>query len=80
VPPVVAFQVPAKVYGDVDVVDERFVEDAHHADVAVHVWTSTRSRRWPELLDLDVDGLVSDRPTPLASAAQGTGLRWDGVL
>ena len=44
VPPVCAFQVPA-VYGDVTVVDERFVETAHDAGIAVHVWTINDERR-----------------------------------
>jgi len=79
VPPVVAFQVPAKV-NDIDVVTERFVEAAHQADVAVHVWTINEVEEMARLLDLDVDGLVSDRPTPLAALLKERDCVWDGVV
>ena len=50
-------------FGDVTVVDERFVDAAHAAGVAVHVWTINDPRRWRRLLDLGVDGIISDRPS-----------------
>jgi glycerophosphoryl diester phosphodiesterase len=79
VPPVVAFQVPAT-YGDVTVVDEQFVQTAHEADIAVHVWTINDVDEMSHLLDLGVDGLISDRPTPLAQVLKERGCAWDGVL
>lgn len=79
VPDVVAFQVPAK-FGDVDVVTEQFVQTAHDVDVAVHVWTINDVDEMTRLLDLGVDGLVSDRPTPLAQLLKERGSTWDGVL
>ncbi len=79
VPPVCAFQVPA-VYGDVTVVDERFVETAHDAGVAVHVWTINDSGEMNELLDVGVDGLISDRPTRLAQVLRERDCAWDGVF
>jgi glycerophosphoryl diester phosphodiesterase len=79
VPPVVAFQVPA-VYGDVRVVDERFVETAHAADIAVHVWTINDPGEMRELLDVGVDGLISDRPTALVQVLRERDCAWDGKL
>jgi glycerophosphoryl diester phosphodiesterase len=79
VPPIAAFQVPAS-YGDVTVVDERFVQTAHDADIAVHVWTINDVEEMNHLLDVGVDGLISDRPTPLAQVLKDRGCAWDGVL
>jgi glycerophosphoryl diester phosphodiesterase len=79
VPAVVAFQVPASV-NDVEVVTDRFVEAAHRADVAVHVWTINDVEEMARLLDLDVDGIVSDRPTPLAALLAQRGCAWGGEL
>jgi glycerophosphoryl diester phosphodiesterase len=79
VPPVTAFQVPAT-FGDVEVVTESFVEAAHRAGVAVHVWTINDVDQMARLLDLGVDGLVSDRPTPLAALLKERGTAWDGKL
>jgi glycerophosphoryl diester phosphodiesterase len=79
VPAVSAFQVPSK-FGDVDVVTESFVEAAHRCDVAVHVWTINEVEEMERLLDLGVDGLVSDRPTPLATLLAQRDCAWDGRL
>ena len=79
VPPVAVFQVPATFDG-VTVVDERFVQAAHAADIAVHVWTINDVDEMRQLLDVGVDGLISDRPTPLAQALKERDCAWDGVL
>jgi glycerophosphoryl diester phosphodiesterase len=79
VPPVAAFQVPASFSG-IDVVTEAFIDAAHRADVAVHVWTINDEREMVRLLDLGVDGLVSDRPTPLAALLAERGCGWNGRL
>ncbi|MGH9087010.1 MAG: glycerophosphodiester phosphodiesterase [Acidimicrobiales bacterium] len=78
VPPrVVAFQVPER-YGDVAVVDERFVEAAHRAGVAVHVWTVDDEPQMERLVDLGVDGIVTDLPTTLATVLRRRGAAWEG--
>ena len=41
----VALQVPAG-YGDLTLVDERFVAVAHEQGLAVHVWTIEEEPRW----------------------------------
>ena len=78
-PPVVAFQVPAR-YGAIDVVTEPFVAAAHAAGVAVHVWTINDTDEMQRLVDLGVDGLISDRPRVLAEVLRERNCLWDGRL
>ncbi len=53
-------QVPLR-RGPVPIVTKRFVEAAHRARLAVHVWTINDVATINELLDLGVDGVMSDR-------------------
>lgn len=55
-----AFQVPER-RGILRVVDSAFVEAAHRHGLAVHVWTVNDETAMHRLLDLGVDGLVTDR-------------------
>ncbi|HUY16550.1 MAG TPA: glycerophosphodiester phosphodiesterase family protein [Acidimicrobiales bacterium] len=79
VPPVSAFQVPAT-FADVDVVTEAFIDAAHAAGVAVHVWTINDVDEMTRLVERGVDGLISDRPTPLAALLRERDCAWDGKL
>lgn len=79
VPPASALQVPVN-FGAITVVDERFVEVAHLANLAVHVWTINEVTEMERLLDLGVDGIISDTPTSLAQLLKRRGCTWDGVL
>jgi glycerophosphoryl diester phosphodiesterase len=79
VPPVQAFQLPAT-YGEIEVITPSFIEAAHRADVAVHVWTINDEDEMVRLLEMGVDGLVSDRPTPLAALLKERGCGWSGKL
>ncbi len=56
----VCLQVPHH-RGPVTVVTRRFVDRAHAQGLQVHVWTIDDADEMNELLDLGVDGLVSDR-------------------
>lgn len=58
--PVVALQVPRRA-GRVEIVTERSVAALHAAGVEVHVWTVNEPDEMRELLDLGVDGIVTDR-------------------
>ncbi len=76
--PAVAFQVPER-QGDLVVVDERFVTGAHRAGKAVHVWTVNDAESMERLLDLGVDGIISDMPTTLCGVLAARGVAWDGT-
>ena len=71
----VALQVPA-VYGDQVLVDERFVVAAHEHGLAVHVWTINDEEEMVRLVDLGVDGIISDRPTPLVGLLRQRDATW----
>jgi glycerophosphoryl diester phosphodiesterase len=68
----VALQVPAG-RGDVVVVDERFIEAAHGAGLAVHVWTINDRQEMDRLVDLGVDGIITDVPTTLVDLLRARG-------
>lgn len=65
-------QVPHKFRG-VTVTDRRFVERAHAAGLQVHVWTIDDPDEMHELLDLGVDGIMTDRPSVLRDVLQDRG-------
>jgi glycerophosphoryl diester phosphodiesterase len=55
----IAAQVPEE-HSGVPVVDRRFVRGAHARGVQVHVWTINEADRMHRLLDLGVDGIMTD--------------------
>jgi glycerophosphoryl diester phosphodiesterase len=59
-----AYQIPERA-GPLRVAGHRFVEAAHAADKQVHVWTVDDPGDMHRLLDLGIDGIVTDRPDVL---------------
>jgi glycerophosphoryl diester phosphodiesterase len=72
-----ALQVPAAV-GDIVVVDEQFVTGAHDHGLAVHVWTIDEPDEMERLIDLGVDGVMTDRPSVLEAILQHRGVAFSG--
>jgi glycerophosphoryl diester phosphodiesterase len=54
-------------------VDEVFVERAHSQGRQVHVWTIDDPAQMRELLDVGVDGIVSDNAEGVLSVLAGHG-------
>jgi len=67
-----AAQVPLR-YGGVPVADRRLVATAHRAGLAVHVWTVDDEPTMDRLLDMGVDGIMTDRPSVLRSVLERRG-------
>jgi glycerophosphoryl diester phosphodiesterase len=57
-------QVPTGAKG-VTLVDRRFVKEAHKRGIRVHIWTIDDRDEMIRLLDLGVDGIMTDRPAVL---------------
>jgi glycerophosphoryl diester phosphodiesterase len=70
-----AFQVPVR-RGRLRVVDRHFVRNAHALGRHVHVWTVDARAEMEHLLDLGVDGLITDRTDLLRDVLVERGL-WD---
>ena len=69
----IAAQVPMR-QGPIRVVDERFVATAHTLGLAVHVWTINTVADVLRLLEVGVDGIVTDRPAFLRDFLDARGL------
>ncbi|KUL51895.1 glycerophosphodiester phosphodiesterase family protein [Streptomyces sp. NRRL S-1521] len=68
----VCAQVP-ETHAGVRVVDRRFVRTAHARGLQVHVWTVNDADRMAALLDLGVDGVVSDHIETLREVLKDRG-------
>ena len=71
-----ALQVPIELNG-VTVVTEDFVANAHANDLAVHVWTINDQETMEWLVDIGVDGIMTDRPTLLEQVLKQHGVRFE---
>ena len=74
---VFAAQVPIN-QGPLKIVDKSFIATAHKANIQVHVWTIDDPDEINSLLDLGVDGIMSDRPAVLKKIMQERSC-WHGV-
>lgn len=66
-------QVPVR-YGPIPIVTRSFVRAANAAGIAVHVWTVNRADEMERLLDLGVDGIMTDHPEVLRRVLADRGL------
>lgn len=69
----VAAQVPESQSG-IPVVDRRFVREAHARGLQVHVWTVNDPERMNTLLDLGVDGIMTDHLETLRAVLTDRGV------
>ncbi|MET9726401.1 glycerophosphodiester phosphodiesterase [Streptomyces zaomyceticus] len=69
----IAAQVPER-QGGVTVVDRRFIREAHARGLQVHVWTVNDPDRMNSLLDLGVDGIMTDQLETLRSVLTARGV------
>ncbi|WP_306329644.1 glycerophosphodiester phosphodiesterase [Streptomyces venezuelae] len=69
----IAAQVPER-QGGIPVVDHRFVRAAHARGLQVHVWTVNDPARMNALLDLGVDGIMTDQLETLRSVLTERGV------
>jgi glycerophosphoryl diester phosphodiesterase len=70
-PPAEAFQVP-EYSGNLHVLTPRFVRGAHNHNINVHVWTVNETEDMRRLLELGVDGIITDRPDRLLTLLAGS--------
>lgn len=71
----VALQVPVS-FGDLPLVDPRFVDVAHEQGLAVHVWTIEEEPEMERLCRLGVDGIITDRPSALTTVLDRLDCAW----
>lgn len=71
-------QVPLR-RGPVRIVDERFLGAAHRAGLPVHVWTVNDEATMHDLLELGVDGIMTDRLRLLRAVFAAHGLALAGA-
>ncbi len=55
-------QVPES-YAKIQIINKKFIDACHARQQAVHVWTVNNPEKMRELLDLGVDGLITDEPS-----------------
>ena len=72
-----ALQIPSSIKG-VPVVTDALVKHAHERGLQVHVWTIDDPAEMTRLLELGVDGLMTDRPSVLKSLLIDRGT-WSGI-
>ena len=76
IPPGDCLQVPVSSRG-ITLVDDRFIRRARAIAVPVHIWTIDDETEMRRLLDMGVDGIMTDRPSVLRSVLVSRD-QWDG--
>jgi glycerophosphoryl diester phosphodiesterase len=67
-----ALQIPVRA-GRVTLADPRLVRAAHRCGLQVHVWTIDDAAEMHRLLDMGVDGIMTDRPKVLREVLESRG-------
>ena len=70
-------QLPLRSRG-IRLIDKRLVTACHRRGLPVHVWTINDEAEMEQLLDLGVDGIMTDHPRTLAAVFARRGLPLDG--
>jgi glycerophosphoryl diester phosphodiesterase len=65
-------QVPTD-YEGIEIVTPAFLDTAHERGLQIHVWTIDDEAEMARLLDLGVDGIMTDRPAVLRSLLESRG-------
>jgi glycerophosphoryl diester phosphodiesterase len=65
-----AFQIPSE-YGNITLVDQQSVEAAHALGLEMYVWTVNEPGEMSRLLQLGVDGVITDYPERLGQVLRG---------
>ncbi len=65
-----ALQIP-ETYGDNRIATRRFLDAAHARNMRVHVWTVNEVEAMQRLIDLGVDGIMTDYPERLVKILKG---------
>ena len=60
-------QVPVSQFG-IPIVTRKFIKKVHDLNKLIHVWTIDETEEMYRLIDLGVDGLMTDKPTVLKKA------------
>ncbi len=63
-PPMQALQIPERI-GGIQIISKNFVEAAHKRNLKVHVWTINETEDMRRLLEIGVDGIMTDYPDRL---------------
>jgi glycerophosphoryl diester phosphodiesterase len=63
-PPMQVLQIPERI-GALQIVSKDFVETARKLNLKVHVWTINETEDMQRLLDMKVDGIMTDYPDRL---------------
>lgn len=63
-PPMSALQTPEKV-GKLQILTKDFIETAHRLNLQVHVWTINQTEDMQRLIEIGVDGIMTDYPDRL---------------
>ncbi len=72
VPPAEFLQVPPR-RGELDVLHDRFIPTAHELGLKVHVWTINDPEEMRQLIEMGVDGIMTDLPPTLTEIIEETG-------